>query len=151
MEETNTMNIEPGKFYKTRGGNKVRIYATDGGPGRYVVHGAFMDSGEWHPDVWCIGGECYATDDTSESPKDIIAEWTDRPEADWSAMPRWANWVAMDEDEDWHWYENKPDRHSKYQEWFPADDGDCGGIHKDCTPANFTGDWKDSLIERPKE
>ena len=27
---------------------------------------------------------------------------------DWKDAPKWANWLAMDEDHEWFWFENKP-------------------------------------------
>lgn len=26
----------------------------------------------------------------------------------WNDAPEWANWLAMDEDGDWYWYEDEP-------------------------------------------
>lgn len=28
---------------------------------------------------------------------------------DWKTAPDWANYLAMDADGDWYWYENKPE------------------------------------------
>lgn len=27
---------------------------------------------------------------------------------DWKDAPEWAQWLAMDKNGDWYWYENKP-------------------------------------------
>ena len=49
------------KTYKTEQGNKVRIYAVDGG-GVFPVHGAVQGlSGEWHFDAWREDGTTYLT------------------------------------------------------------------------------------------
>lgn len=29
---------------------------------------------------------------------------------DWKDAPEWAKWLAMDEDGEWFWFENKPER-----------------------------------------
>ena len=60
---------------------------------------------------------------------------------DWKDAPEWANYLAMDEDGQWFWYENRPKLDSL--EWL------------DCTrfqPASGTGtSWKDSLEKRPSD
>lgn len=65
------LKIEVGKFYKTRDGNKVRIYTTDRG-GRYPIHGAIFD-GRWINAEWEKTGQ-YA-DWVPLSSADIVAEW----------------------------------------------------------------------------
>lgn len=34
---------------------------------------------------------------------------------DWKDAPEWAQWLAMDEDRVWWWFENKPD--AKWTVW----------------------------------
>ncbi len=68
------MNIEPGKFYRTRDGRKVRIYATDGQLDE-PIHGACFAHGGWSAYVWCPNGQAF--EDELEHPADIIAEWTE--------------------------------------------------------------------------
>lgn len=59
---------------------------------------------------------------------------------DWKDAPEWARYMAMDEDGEWYWFENKPD---------------CGGCawHGDggmLDYADVDGDsWKDSMEPRP--
>lgn len=67
------MKIEVGKFYKTRNGRKVRIYAIDGQK-EHPVHGAICDSqnNEWYPDSWSFNGE-YSR--IFGDPLSIVAEW----------------------------------------------------------------------------
>lgn len=72
------MKLEVGKFYKTRGGDKARIYAVDAG-GDYPVHGAVYcpaphpGNSEWEFMTWCPDGSYYGNED--EDRLDIIAEW----------------------------------------------------------------------------
>lgn len=47
--------IELNGSYKCRGGNSVRIYATDGEE-PYVVHGALMDRNQWEAATWTKDG-----------------------------------------------------------------------------------------------
>ena len=47
--------FEVGKEYTTEGGLRARIYATDGG-GKYPIHGAIQDGGEWLLARWAADG-----------------------------------------------------------------------------------------------
>lgn len=67
-----------------------------------------------------------------------------KPAVDWSAMPRWAKWVAMDESGKWYFFFETPSK--KTTVWLAAS---CGFIPPEYYPT-FTGNWKDSLIERPQ-
>lgn len=57
---------------------------------------------------------------------------------DWSTAPGWANYVAMDKDGNWFWYEEKPELLSGVGVW-----------HSD-TLYELAFSWKDSLERRPK-
>lgn len=37
---------------------------------------------------------------------------------DWKDAPEWANWLAMDKDGAWYWYEEMPNERAGY-EWRP--------------------------------
>lgn len=64
------MQIEVGKFYKTRSGHKVRIYAVDG---LVPVHGALLrDKNQWINMQWCLNGRVFKD---SEDGLDIISDW----------------------------------------------------------------------------
>ena len=69
----NNLIIEVGKFYKTRDGYKVRIYATDVSPNNQI-HGAILNScGEWVIKFWPTAegkSSLYP-----ESVGDIVGEW----------------------------------------------------------------------------
>ena len=66
------------------------------------------------------------------------------PIVNWSAMPAWANWVAMDKNRNWWWYKTKLDILITF--W-----GVELGHHIPPSYApTFTGNWQDSLVERPK-
>lgn len=69
------MKIEVGKFYRTRSGNKVRIYALDGG-GHYQVHGAIEiedDDNHWDVQSWSINGTWNEV--LTDHSFDIVSEW----------------------------------------------------------------------------
>ena len=128
------MQIEAGKFYRTRDGRKARIYAVDG-----EIHGAILSCGKW--------GEDGSFSPLFEHSADLISEWIDKPEGNWPAMPAWANWQAMDKDGEWWWYaDEKPEIRRDRGEWY--------GPHSDRIPFAYApkwkGNWRASLIERPK-
>ena len=50
------MTIEIGKQYRTRGGQEVRIYATDGDE-EMPVHGAVLTKQGWRVDSWTLDGK----------------------------------------------------------------------------------------------
>lgn len=69
------MNIEANKHYKTRGGEKVRIYATDCS-GIYSVHGAILSTDGWWVSGWLDNGrKSYRAQDDI----DIVSEWEEPP------------------------------------------------------------------------
>jgi hypothetical protein len=86
--------------------------------------------------------------DKSESPNDIISEWIDKPVIDWSLMPAWAKFVAMDNGGKWFLHTTQPLFFDDYGYWEPKLDGIANLIPAEYAP-KWDGDWKESLIERP--
>ena len=74
---------------------------------------------------------------------DDVEEW----QPDWSQSPRKMNWFSVDKDGTAVWHLNKPTISAT--EWV-IDCSDCGG---DCymytSNFGYTGNWQDSLRERP--
>ena len=68
--------IEVGKFYSSRGGEQVRIYATDAG-GRFPLHGSIKQKGRWVVRAWTSDGQFFSDGETTND--DIAGEWTDPP------------------------------------------------------------------------
>jgi hypothetical protein len=136
------MKPELGKYYKTRGGHKARVICADrkGGPSPIIVlvlkelkleflvqlsaDGSYLGSGQPHSD-------------------DLISEWIDKPEWDWSKAADWHVAIAMDEDKRWFPFREVP---SKVEiSW-------CGSHDRSIPPEHapkWTGDWRESLIVRP--
>lgn len=139
--------IKPGAMCRTRGGLKARIYAVDGWG--FPVHGAILGEmcggSGWEIQKWHSNGAATIANDTII---DLVGPWIERPIVDWSKMPAWANWVAMDENGEWFWYSEEPRLNQCLTEWIPSG-SDCGQIPPEYTPT-FTGNWHDSLVERPK-
>lgn len=61
----------------------------------------------------------------------------------WKDAPEWANWLAMDDDGEWWWFELEP--HIKNGRWWAA----LSGKDERCA-LNNNAKWKDSLEKRPE-
>jgi hypothetical protein len=59
----------------------------------------------------------------------------------WKDAPEWANWLAMDNNGAWYWYEHKPDL--KRVIWASM-------VESLDEEATVEG-WQDTLEERPKD
>lgn len=100
--------------------------------------------------------KCYLyTSDTSNIVGDIDNIFTlekpkEEPIVDWSALPAWFNWVAMDKDGSWFTFRDKPTADNGcWNNYDLNEDYIFIDIPPEYTP-KFNGDWKDSLVERPK-
>lgn len=69
-----------------------------------------------------------------------------RPVVDWSVMPAWAKWVAVDKSGTWCWYTDEPSINDRH---YVVDNGIYGTIPREHAPT-YTGDWKNSLVGRPE-
>lgn len=58
---------------------------------------------------------------------------------DWSRAPDWAQWLAMDAEGEWYWYELEPQRGGR--EWV------CNSGRADPT---FPLSWRETLHQRPE-
>lgn len=129
------MKIEAGKWYKTENGKKAYIYATNR-TGGFPIHGLVSECGSEHCFQWLHDGDAslgYA----------LSSEWIDRPEMDWSALPKWAKWIAMDKGGLWFWYSNDIE-HDDVECWFSEDL--YGEIPYSHWPT-WSGDWRNSNVE----
>jgi hypothetical protein len=139
----NSLQIEVGKYYTTRDGRKVRIYAVDG-RGSQPVHGAILREDGWQTNLFNSNGG-YFRDSTNPHSSDIIAPWIEKPKVNWTTMPAWAKWVALDANGRWFYYIDKPN--TRQSIWDP-NSSQCNNIPAEYYPT-FTGNWEDSLVERP--
>jgi hypothetical protein len=137
------MKIEKGKYYKTRGGEKVEVLTTERKGLQPVV--AMCEDGTLI--VLYQNGAIW--NDKSESEFDIISEWTDPVEIPWSDYPAWYKWIAMDNSGKWFGYYGKKPKLSS--DIWRDSDLNYNRIPTDYQPRNFTGDWTESLFERPCE
>jgi hypothetical protein len=82
----------------------------------------------------------------------LVEEWKDAPAVDWSKLPAWAQWVAMDSTGTWRYFERQPTAY--HSGWLSTDRSPTGcdyssRIHESHLPG-FSGEWKDSLVRRPQ-
>ncbi len=139
------MHIELGKYYRTRAGYKVRIYATDGGVAKPIHGAAQSPEGSWLPCAWTSEGR-YMCEGSLHS-GDLIEEWVEKPAINWAHIPPWFNFVAMDKDGRWNAFSEMPYVSSDRLEWL-AKSGRVLSIPPAYQP-QFTSDWTESLVERP--
>jgi len=135
------MKLEKGKFYRSRDGRKWEVLTMERSSKDYpviVMRVGHSDFGALTSKGKCIIGGC-------EYKSDLIAEWTEPVEIPWSDYPTWCKWVAMDADGEWCCYDSKPN--ASLSTWINEDFVNI--IHPDYCPRNFTGDWTESLFERP--
>jgi hypothetical protein len=64
---------------------------------------------------------------------------------DWKDAPEWANWLAMEPNGEWFWYQVRP-QITRYGWQFGSDDLDCLHAHAGGDDLYFAG----SLSTRPK-
>jgi len=124
----NNLNFEVGKAYRTFDGRKAVCLTTT------------LD-GKFRIGLQVDGRLIEITGDGNY----IASEWIDKPVIDWSAMPAWAKFVAMDNGGDWWWYKKEP---VIGENTWTSESEDYDEIPKDYVP-KWDGDWRNSLIERP--
>lgn len=91
--------------------------------------------------IWSNKGEAWSTGENEEN---LVEPWCDKPIVNWPALPDWAEYVAMNDNNVWLWFAVKPIVGRFH--WY--DGGMHGVIPKEFQPS-FTGDWKASLVKRP--
>jgi hypothetical protein len=134
------MKIERGKFYRSRDGRKWEVLTTERRHERSVVCMSGAEVSLLHQNG------CYYTDKLISN-YDLIEEWTEPVIIPWDDYPKWCRWVAMDSGGEWNGYEERPLQEKDY--WDYEGFGILIPIHPDYYPKNFTGDWTESLFERP--
>jgi hypothetical protein len=82
----------------------------------------------------------------AKSSNELILECRNSIVIPWSDYPSWCNWVAMDADGEWYYYDVKPEKTAAG--WANGDF--VNDLNPDYYPKNFTGDWTESLFERPQ-
>ena len=70
------------------------------------------------------------------------------PKSAWTTAPDWANFLAMDKDGKWHWYENDPLMH-KSDSWFLNKEKK-GRWVRAVSIDSLQDDWTQTLSRRPQ-
>ena len=136
------MKIEQGKFYRTRGGDKVEVIKTGCQGGKIIW---YKESNN-HVGTLESDGMFFIYGALSND--DLIEEWTDPVEIPWDDYPTWMKWIAMERNGEWFGWTRKPSIVKSIGEWNSMDAG-LIEIHKNYIPKNFTKDWTESLFARP--
>jgi len=97
---------------RTVGGHSVRIYATDGGSDRSIIHGAIYDAGGWQSVAWDKDGEYFKGMLQNENYNLDLTDWRDL--VPWEWLTDKIEWVARDAGSgaplSWFGYECMPER-----------------------------------------
>lgn len=139
---SNEFKIEAGKYYRLRSGERAYVALTNR-PGEKPILG-WLDDGQlldWHDD-----GSRHGMD---PSRFDIVGEWVEPERIPWEHLPKWCRWWAKDSTGTEWGYRNKPE--SAYAFFITKDDEDdfiCPVLPENYS--NYTGDWRNSLRERPE-
>lgn len=113
----------------------------------YVVVGDSVHAMNWNNDG--------LSSDSSQF--NLKEPWVDRPIVNWDTLPKWATWVAQDEDGWWWWYTAQPDLANENWVRSTIDIHSAGRIPVKYEPKwgnknipNSTcGAWRESLVRRP--
>ena len=108
---------------------------------------------EEEPETWVRCPNCgvdfvaeeYAFDPEEEEEKPV--------QMDWSALPAWAGWIAMDANEAWYWFMTQPVKRDDYwgydEDDFSKHNSKYGLIPDEHAPDVV--DWELSLTRVPRE
>lgn len=145
------LKLEIGKEYVTRSGLKVKVYdIAESGTfpviaGMFPVIAGVLKNNTIYPAAYTKKGRrlFIETDDY-----DIVGEWQEPLDFDWSCLPKWANrYIAMDSSGVWCFHEFKPTLKDGY--WLSEPDSCFYTIPDEYAPKNFKGTWGNSLFKNP--
>jgi hypothetical protein len=135
------LKIEAGKYYRRRDGHRVYVIATNK-PGINPIIG-WSDSG-WMLDFLPTGKVEIGADNNY----DIVSEWTEPDRIPWEHLPKWCKWWVHNADGQ-EWGTEKEPTHNGIS--WTVNDGKSGCIRiPRSLNSNYTGDWRQSLRERPE-
>lgn len=131
---------------QTKDGTPVRIYATDGGSGKNMVHGAIRVYGGWQQAMWCEDGKQH-TGPVPDFPGQFYLDLHDwRDDIPWQCLKEEVQWVAMDDSNHWFGYSKEPTIKDDF--WAKT-----GGVVRDLQGIKMPTppDWQNSKTKRPEE
>lgn len=126
-EQAKPLTFEIGKYYRSKDRKFICVYVSRD-----------------NKVAWCVSTEGEYC--TFLKVADGIVEWIDKPEVDWSKMAAWHKWVAMSDKGVWFAFTVKPMMSDG--SWLAINCGIGNFISSGYYP-KFSGDWRDSLVERP--
>lgn len=136
------IKLEIGKEYITRSGLKVKVYDIAESVDYPVIAGVLKNNTIYPATYTKEGRRLFVeTDDY-----DIVGEWQEPLDFDWSCLPKWANqYIAMDRIGVWYAFNTKPFKRECY--WSTYSDNT--HIPTEHAHKNFKGSWKNSLFKNP--
>lgn len=145
--------IDPSKTYRTRDGQPVRIYATDG-VGTSPIHGAYYST-MFKGYIFC--GWDQDGEPTTDGPPERVGlvevTLSDelRDQIPWETLRPEIRWVAMDDEGDWHGFtEDEPIRKSEGY-WMRSGLGTVFHLRAISMPKVDPDRWDETLVERPED
>lgn len=141
------IKLEIGKEYITRSGLKAKVYDIAEHGERPVIAATFGEN-QVTAREYSVDGRYLPN---KQSDLDIVGEWQEPLDFDWSCLPVWAKFIVMQKSGKWYWSDIRPvyvvndflaGYWSLYENLY-------GEIPTEHAPKNFQGDWKDSLFENP--
>ena len=110
------LDFKVGRFYRTRDGRKQVIYSLEG-VSPYKILGAIDTPEGWALETWTldglasIGGSC-------KDELDLVTEWVDPPEFNWSKAAAWHKFISMDDDGTWKIWRDRPTYGLTTKTWY---------------------------------
>jgi hypothetical protein len=129
------MNIEVGKFYKTKHGQKVEVVRVFKSENDDALIGIYTDPDGYVKGGWDLVGQASQN----------WTPWIDEPAIPWDSVPDWCQWWAVDEDLEQVFFECEP--FIEDDEWIRAEGGMIVPPQSHRIP--YVGDWRESLRQRP--
>jgi hypothetical protein len=126
----------PGE-YRTRDGRKAIVYALDA-PTPHPVIGVIVGL-EWSYSWQHDGAYKVETQNT------LTGRWVEPVTMDWTALPKWARWIACDSFGLWKYHSFQPNR---YGTGWQCPEPYSGNIPLDESP-KWRGNWRESLTAVP--
>jgi hypothetical protein len=133
------MNIERGKFYKTRGGDKVEVLSINRN-NEFTIVIMYQDGSI----AVLLNNGRDSKRRSVESDRDLVSEWVDEPSIPREDYPSWFKWIAMDSSGSWYGYITEPKINNNFECWDADGTEDPNEIPQSYCPTGFVGDWTTS-------
>lgn len=138
------MKIEAGKFYRTKGGLKAKVYETGvslDANNQGVIFGSLESRSTaktLFPMMWDSKGV------SGNGAYTIVAEWKEKPKVNFNKLKEIYPWAAMDKNGEWFLFAKEPKADSREECWYNDEEI---GFDISNEIFEYSGDWKDSLIK----